>query len=241
MQLVIDVGNTRVKAAVFKDALQEEMVVIDKEQFITQVGSFVGKYPVKRAIISSVGRLSDEQRRNIQLRFPTVLLSHTTPLPFENLYKTPETLGVDRMGLMAAFAKAYPQKSGLVIDAGSCITYDYMDEKGQYHGGAISPGLRLRYEAMHSYTANLPLLERPKDYMLIGNTTETAMHSGVVNGVVLEIEGIINQHKQDCHNAVVVITGGDGEFLSKRLKNSIFADSNFLLQGLNYILTQTND
>ena len=156
-------------------------------------------------------------------------------------YKTPETLGVDRMGLMAAFAKAYPKKSGLVIDAGSCITYDYMDEKGQYHGGAISPGLRLRYEAMHNYTVNLPLLQRSPDYKLIGDTTETAMHSGVVNGVVNEIEGVIKQYEHDYKIDVVVITGGDGEFLSKRLKNGIFADSNFLLQGLNYILTHTND
>jgi len=241
MQLVIDVGNTRVKAAVFKGAIQEEMVVIDKEHFTNEIGAFVGNYTIKRAIISSVGRLSDAQRRGIQHRFPTTLLSHTTPLPFVNLYKTPETLGVDRMGLMAAFAKAYSKKSGLVIDAGSCITYDYMDEKGQYYGGAISPGIRLRYESMHNYTANLPLLERPVDYDLIGNTTETAMHSGAVNGVVNEIEGVINQYKQDYKIGVVVITGGDGEFLSKRLKNSIFADSNFLLQGLNYILTQTND
>ncbi len=241
MQLVIDVGNTRVKAAIYNEAVQEEMVVIEKQHFSSQIGTFVGNYPVTKAIISSVGRLSDTQRRTIQLRFPTTLLTHKTALPFINLYKTPETLGVDRMGLMAAFAKAYPKKSGLVIDAGSCITYDYMDEKGQYHGGAISPGLRLRYEAMHNYTANLPLLQRSPDYKLIGDTTETAMHSGVVNGVVNEIEGVIKQYEHDYKIDVVVITGGDGEFLSKRLKNGIFADSNFLLQGLNYILTHTND
>jgi type III pantothenate kinase len=241
MQLVIDVGNTRVKAAIFNSNHLEELVYIDRDDFITQIGEVAGRYPVNKAIISSVGRLSEKQRRSVQLRFPTVLLSHTTKVPFKNLYKTPETLGVDRISLMAAFAKAYPKISGLVIDAGSCITYDYIDENGHYKGGAIAPGIRLRYEAMHNYTANLPLLARIDEHDLIGNSTSSAMHSGVINGVVAEVDGIINRYKEDFNVQTVVITGGDGEFLSKRLKNSIFALSNFLLEGLNYILINSND
>lgn len=241
MQLVIDVGNTRVKAAVFNKTVLEEVVIIDKNHFKAQIEKLSRRFTVKKAIISSVGRLTDLQRRSVQGKFPTTLLSHKTAIPFKNVYKTPETLGVDRIGLMAAFAKAYPTQSGVVIDAGSCITYDYMDERGHYLGGAISPGIRLRYEAMHNYTAKLPLLETPEYHSLIGATTETAMHSGVINGVINEIDGLINQYKQDYNIQRVVITGGDAEFLSKRLKNSIFAHSNFLLEGLNYILTQTND
>lgn len=241
MQLIIDVGNTRVKAAVFQDEQFKQLEIIDQEDFISQLGMFAGQFPIKKAIISSVGRLTEAQRRSVQLRFPTVLLSHKTELPFTNLYKTPETLGVDRMGLMAAFAKAYPEKSGLVIDAGSCITYDYIDAQGNYYGGAIAPGIRLRYEAMHAYTAKLPLLQKPQEYLLVGDTTAAAMHSGVINGVLQEIDGTINQYQADYNVDVIVITGGDGEFLSKRLKNSIFAHSNFLLEGLNYILTQTDD
>jgi len=241
MQLVIDVGNTRVKAAVFKKTVLEQLVVIDKDKFSSQIGDFVENFSVKKAIISSVGRLTEAQRRSVQLRFPTTLLSHTTPVPFKNLYATPSTLGVDRIGLMAAFAKAYPNKSGLVIDAGSCITYDFINARGEYIGGAISPGIRLRYEAMHNYTAKLPLLKITDVYSLIGESTETAMHSGVINGTIQEIEGVIEQYKKEHNIDVIVITGGDGEFLSKRLKNSIFAHSNFLLEGLNYILTQIDD
>jgi len=241
MQLVIDVGNTRVKAGVYDTTVLKEMVVIDKGRFSEEINRLAGSLPIKKAIISSVGKLSDKQQRSIQLRFPTTILSYTTPVPFENLYSTPETLGVDRIGLMAAFAKAYPEQSGLVIDAGSCITYDYMNNKKQYLGGAISPGIRLRYEAMHNYTAKLPLLKIPDSFSLIGETTETAMHSGVIQGVLSEIDGVIEQYKQEYNIQVVVITGGNGEFLSKRLKNSIFAHSNFVLEGLNYILTQTND
>ena len=241
MQLIIDVGNTRVKAAIFNGHRLEQLAYIERDDFIKQIGVFSEGYPINRAIISSVARLSEKQRRSVQLRFPTVFLTHRSKVPFTNLYKTPETLGVDRIGLMAAFAKAYPGKSGLVIDAGSCITYDYLDEKGQYTGGAIAPGIRLRYEAMNSYTANLPLLTRTEEHNLIGSTTAEAMHSGVINGVVEEIDGIINRYKEDFNVQTVVITGGDGEFLSKRLKNSIFALSNFLLEGLNYILINSND
>ena len=241
MQLVIDVGNTRVKAAVFNEALLIGLVIIDKTHFDKELEALVRRFPIKKAIISSVGKLSDSQKRSVQLRFPTTVLSHTTPVPFTNTYSTPETLGVDRIGLMAAFAKAYPNKSGLVIDAGSCITYDFMNSNGEYVGGAISPGIRLRYEAMHNYTAKLPLLQIPDNYSLIGQTTETAMHSGVIQGVLSEIDGVVAQYKKTFNIQEVVITGGNGEFLSKQLKNSIFAHSNFLLEGLNYILTQTND
>lgn len=241
MQLIIDVGNTRVKAAIFHgDVLQASHHFLLKD-FIEEVGEFAGLYPVKKAIISSVGRLSEEQARSVQLRFPTIILSHTTPLPFSNDYGTPHTLGVDRIALVAAFAKAYPKKNGLIIDAGTCITYDFITAEGSYKGGAISPGLRLRYETLNNLTANLPLLEKQLPESIIGTTTNEAIHSGVVNGVLLEMDGAINHYKEHYNVEIVIITGGDAEFLAKRLKNSIFAHSKFLLEGLNYILTYQND
>ena len=241
MQLIIDVGNTRVKAAIFHgDVLQASHHFLLKD-FIEEVGEFAGLYPVKKAIISSVGRLSEEQARSVQLRFPTIILSHTTPLPFSNDYGTPHTLGVDRIALVAAFAKAYPKKNGLIIDAGTCITYDFITAEGSYKGGAISPGLRLRYETLNNLTANLPLLEKQLPQSIIGTTTNEAIHSGVVNGVLLEMDGAINHYKEHYNVEIVIITGGDAEFLAKRLKNSIFAHSKFLLEGLNYILTYQND
>ena len=241
MQLIIDVGNTRVKAAIFHgDVLQARHHFL-LEDFIGEVGEFAGLYPVKKAIISSVGRLTEEQARSVQLRFPTIILSYTTPLPFSSDYGTPHTLGVDRIALVAAFAKAYPKKNGLIIDAGTCITYDYITAEGSYKGGAISPGLRLRYETLNNLTANLPLLEKQLPQSIIGTTTNEAIHSGVVNGVLLEMDGAINHYKEHYNVEIVIITGGDAEFLAKRLKNSIFAHSKFLLEGLNYILTYQND
>ncbi len=241
MQLIIDVGNTRVKIAVFDNDHMIEKKIVSLPQFIEKLNEFVTNYPVKKAIISSVGRLSEEQARSVQLRFPTLLLSHTTSLPFVNDYTTPKTLGVDRMALVAAFAKAYSGKNGLIIDAGTCITYDFINARGHYKGGAISPGIQLRYKTLHNLTANLPLLDMEMPETLVGDSTEAAIHSGVMIGVVKEIDGIIDQYKIDYGVDTIILTGGDAEILSKRLKNSIFAHSNFLMEGLNYILRRTND
>ncbi|MEP0262476.1 type III pantothenate kinase [Dokdonia sp.] len=241
MQLIIDVGNTRVKVAVFDDDVIVAKITITLLQFVEKLGDFVADYPVKKAIISSVGRLSQEQARSVQLRFPTILLSHKTPLPFVNDYATPETLGVDRLALVAAFAKAYSGKNGLIIDAGTCITYDFINAEGHYKGGAISPGVQLRYKTLNNLTANLPLLEMKIPETIVGDSTETAIHSGVMIGIAKEIDGIIDQYKSDFGVDTIILTGGDAEILSKRLKNSIFAHSNFLMEGLNYILRRTND
>jgi type III pantothenate kinase len=123
-----------------------------------------------------------------------------------------------------------------VIDAGTCITYDMVNDFDEYLGGAISPGVQMRYNAMHDQTAKLPLLEKKELLDYIGNTTENCIHSGVVYGVCLEIDGVIDLYKGRFKNLTIILTGGDTLFLSKRLKNTIFADSKFLLKGLNYLL-----
>jgi type III pantothenate kinase len=241
MQLIIDVGNTKIKLAVFQgDVLLEKRETL-LGSFSEAVVAIVKDHSIDRAIISSVGRLSELQMRTVQNRFPTIVLNHKTPMPFRNEYKTPETLGVDRLALVAAFAKAYPKKHGLIIDAGTCITYDFINGTGVYKGGAISPGLRLRYTSLHNLTANLPQLETKVVDQWIGDTTESAMHSGVFNGAIQEIDGVIAQYKEEYSPLVVILTGGDAHILSKRLKNSIFAHSNFLLEGLNYILKLKDD
>lgn len=241
MQLIIDVGNTKIKLAIFQGDILLEKRETYLESFIEEVLGLVKNYAVEKAIISSVGRLNEQQMRAVQNRFPTVVLNHKTPLPFKNEYKTPETLGVDRLALVSAFAKAYPKQNGLIIDAGTCITYDFINVEGVYQGGAISPGLRLRYTSLHNLTANLPLLETKEVEQWIGDTTESAIHSGVYNGLIQEIDGVIAQYKDEYKPLVVILTGGDAHILSKRLKNSIFAHSNFLLEGLNYILKLTDD
>lgn len=241
MQLIIDVGNTFVKVAIFEGDTLTKKHQFPLEHFVQEIDRFTASYPVKRAIISSVGRLSEEQARTVQNRYPTVVLSSQTPLPFINEYATPHTLGVDRMALVAAFAKAYPNKNGLIIDVGTCITYDFITAKNTYKGGAISPGIRLRYASLNNLTANLPLLTKQMPEAIVGASTEEAIHAGVIYGVILEIEGTINLYKTTYTVDTVIMTGGDAEFLAKRLKNSIFAHSNFLLEGLNHILIKTND
>ena len=157
-------------------------------------------------------------------------------MPFTNNYATPETLGVDRIALITAAANQYPNKNILVIDAGTCVTYDFLNHQNSYLGGAISPGLTIRYEALHNLTAKLPLLKTEDTTFLIGNSTETSIHSGVINGLVNEIDGTIQQYQQEHTDLTVILTGGDTNFLAKRLKSSIFANSNFLLEGLNHLL-----
>jgi type III pantothenate kinase len=164
------------------------------------------------------------------------VLSPQSKIPFKNSYATPQTLGPDRMALATAAFYHNPKGNTLVIDAGTCITYDMVNDYGEYLGGAISPGLYMRYNALHEYTDKLPLLTPENILDFIGNATESSMHSGVVNGIALEIDGVIEQYRSRFRHLTVILTGGDAQFLSKRLKNTIFAHSNFLLEGLNQLL-----
>lgn len=139
---------------------------------------------------------------------------------------------------MASGAVLYfKNKNRLIIDAGTCITYDFVDNKNTYHGGAISPGLSLRYKSLNNYTAKLPLLENKEIDFLIGRSTNESIYSGVINGVVNEINGFITQYKEIDKDLTIILTGGDADFLAKSIKNTIFANSNFLLDSLNQLYT----
>ncbi|AJR02311.1 type III pantothenate kinase [Siansivirga zeaxanthinifaciens] len=237
MNLIIDVGNTVIKLAVFKnnDLLHRELVEV--LQLENRISSIKAEYPkIKRAIISSVAKLSDEDFLKIKNNFNLLVLDPTVKLPFRNLYSTPKTLGVDRLALVCAAVSEFPSKNVLVIDAGTCITFDFVNSNNEYLGGAISPGIRMRYKALHNLTANLPLLETEMPDHFIGNSTKNAINSGVVYGVLNEIDGVIKAYKEEFSDLTVILTGGDSNFLSKQLKSSIFANSNFLLKGLNFIL-----
>ena len=236
MNLVIDVGNTRVKVALFEGAKLCYDTVFLKRRIISELKKIKKEFNVDNAIISSVASLSKSSLDKIKNLFPLVQLDYKTKIPFSNEYKTPKTLGVDRIALIAAVVKDYPKKNVLVIDAGTCITYDFVNKKGVYSGGAIAPGIEMRYKALHVFTANLPLLRAEYPDSIIGNSTKNSIHSGVVNGVLSEIDGIIERYKQQNKNLTIVLTGGDTNFLSKRLKNGIFANPIFLLEGLNIIL-----
>ncbi len=157
-------------------------------------------------------------------------------MPFKNLYKSKETLGSDRIALASAVIKHYPNSNVLVIDAGTCITMDFIDKNGNYHGGSISPGIDMRYNSLSNNTSNLPELEKKYPSDIIGSSTEESIHSGIVNGVIFEIRESISEYQGNYKDIKVILTGGDSVFLSKPLKISIFANQNFLLEGLNFIL-----
>ena len=245
MLLTIDVGNTRIKTAVFEENTLIDVSVFEKNELQKNIEKTLKKYPnITNLVVASVGNVLEIEFLKWQNDLKVHFLSHKTRFPFQNLYKTPLTLGIDRMVLAAGAVLQFPTKNRLVIDAGTCITYDFIDENDNYLGGAISPGLQLRYETLHHFTAKLPLLSlndlkngvdcipEPK---LIGNSTQQSIHSGVINGLINEINGFINQYESHYLNFIIILTGGDTEFLAMRLKNTIFANSNFLLESLNQI------
>jgi len=237
MNLVIDAGNTSIKLAVFR---KKELLILtssDRAGFPKAVKDVFSKFPeISQALVASVGLLTKKELDVLAIFCKVQLLTSIVSVPYKNSYTSPQTLGVDRIALATAAFYNYPHTNTLVIDAGTCITYDIINEHGEYLGGAISPGLLMRYRALHQHTAKLPLLEPSPFVELIGNSTEKSMHSGVINGICQEIDGVISQYQLRFEHLTVILTGGDGQFLSNRLKNTIFANSNFLLEGLNYLL-----
>jgi type III pantothenate kinase len=237
MILAVDVGNTRIKAAVFEDDIIREFFVFDKKELRKKIEKILKKNKfITYLVVSSVGNIEKNMFLDFSDTIKVHFVTHEDPFPFLNKYKTPQTLGIDRMVLAAGATLKYPNQNRLVIDAGTCITYDFIDQNDNYQGGAIAPGLRLRYESLHAYTAKLPLLTLGAPEHFIGKSTSESIHSGVVNGFVYEIDGFIDEYKAQCSNFIIILTGGDAEFLAKRLKNTIFANSNFLLDSLNQTL-----
>jgi len=241
MNLVIDIGNTQIKVAVFQETILIFKDQFSSDQLISRVLSISEQYNIKEGIISHVTSLDQtlfsELRKIVQL----IELDYRTKLPFVNKYLTPKTIGVDRLALIAGAKGQFPNQNVLVIDAGSCITFDFLNKNEEYFGGDISPGIEMRYKAVNNYTANLPLLKKIEMIPELGDSTKNAIHRGVLNGIIQEIEGVITQYKSKYQKLTVVLTGGDTIFLAKNLKSSIFAIPNFLLEGLNSILIHNID
>ena len=234
MILTIDVGNTRIKGAVFEDTILLEQFVFMKTDYQINIQTILKKHQkTTHLVIASVGLLEKDSFLHYDDHLKVHFISHKDPFPFVNHYATPHTLGIDRMVLAAGATLQFPKQNRLVIDVGTCVTYDFVDQNDIYLGGAISPGLRLRYDSLHNYTAKLPLLTSEDPDYFIGKSTAESIHSGVVNGFVYEIDGFIEEYKAQYSNFIIILTGGDTDFLAKRLKNTIFANSNFLLESLN--------
>ena len=242
MLLAIDVGNSRIKVAVFEHNNPIEIFVFDSDEAVKNFKNILKKYPkTQKALLSSVGKLDDATEKLIQNSLKTEIITHQTTFPFTNNYATPATLGIDRLVLAAGAVLLYPKQNRLVIDAGTCITYDFIAANDDYLGGAISPGITIRYKSLNNFTAKLPLLEKKETKNFIGNSTENSIHSGIINGVCYEIDGFISRYSDKSQDLTIILTGGDAVFLAKRLKNTIFANSNFLLESLNLLSLYSNE
>ncbi|RXG12728.1 type III pantothenate kinase [Leeuwenhoekiella aestuarii] len=236
VNLAVDLGNTRVKYGVFEDSILKMFWAGGLEEATAKLLELERAFEIAVVAICATGNSKDFVTFVKNRGLSVEVLSAQTVLPFQNDYETPQTLGVDRIALVAGAQKKYPGSNVLVIDAGTCVTYDFKDFKNVYRGGAISPGLQMRFKAMHEFTAGLPYIEVDDEAIdVIGVNTKTALQSGAVNGLVAEIDGLIDWYKKNYSELTIILTGGDGQFLSSRLKNGIFANSNFLLEGLNYI------
>jgi len=237
MNLVIDIGNTSRKAALFK---KDKLILSEhwEEQGSSIVTTWIGNYPeLSKAIISSVrkydaGLKEELKKAGIQV----IILDDKTALPLENLYDSPETLGRDRLAAAVGANAMFPGKDLLIIDAGTAITIDFVTSGNEYLGGNISPGLSMRFRSLNDYTDNLPLVEPADVQSLLGTDTEGAIRSGVQYGIIFELDEYINQQKIRYPDLQVVLTGGDAMFFDKKLKNSIFVDLNLNLHGLHRIL-----
>ena len=235
MILTIDIGNTRIKCAVFENNNLVELFIFRDEELRKEILKILKRYPeITTLVAASVGKIEKSAFTFIENQLKVEWIDHESPFPFINEYETPSTLGIDRMILAAGAVLQFPNQNRLIIDAGTCITYDFVDQHNIYKGGAISLGLSLRYKALHHFTAKLPLIDTNYPETYIGNSTSESIHSGVVNGLLFEIDGFLNKYEADYSKFTIILTGGDTVFLAKRLKNTIFANSNFLLESLNH-------
>jgi type III pantothenate kinase len=237
LYLIVDLGNTLAKFFLYN----KDQCVIDQsvalENFHDMAESLVLSHPVIEGLIySDVSNQADDFFEKFTGRFPVIAVGSQMRLPFVNSYESPDSLGSDRIVLVAAACKSHPNTNVLIIDLGSCITYDFLDANNKYHGGAISPGFGMRYKSMHHYTGNLPLLEAKKSENPTGKNTDQAIHAGIYFGIIDEINARIEYYDRNYDSLTVILTGGDSNKLPKTLKNSIFAHSNFLAEGMFHLL-----
>lgn len=242
LHLIIDIGNSSAKVALFEGESLAEHLRVEHDELPTLLFTKAQDTRIASAIVSSVIPLNKEIKEAMEaLPFPCIQMSASLKLPFNIAYRTPDTLGPDRL---AAAAGAWFQKPGcdlLVIDVGTAITYDFVSAEGIYLGGNISPGIGMRFKALSHYTGKLPLISKEGDRVDIGDTTETAIREGVLQGVDWEIEGYIRSYTLKYPKLLVFLTGGNAFFLGNRTKSCIFADNLLVPKGLNKILTLNNE
>jgi type III pantothenate kinase len=236
MNLVVDIGNNFFKLGIFENSNLVFSFFDKNDKIDVEIEKIIRSYSkITSALISNVSSIKINDILN-KLNIKIYELDSTFIFPFKLNYKTPESLGNDRLALAAAATTLFPNSNNLVIDAGTCITIDFIDNNNHFIGGSISPGVKMRYDSLNHYTANLPLLKNENNFNYPGDSTNASIHAGIIGGVSNEINGFIKQINSRNDKVNVILTGGDAKILSKTLKITIFANQNFILEGLNSIL-----
>ncbi|KPK83651.1 MAG: hypothetical protein AMS27_12285 [Bacteroides sp. SM23_62_1] len=237
MNLIIDIGTSFTKIAVFHNQeilFKKVLPDISSEH----LSSLTHDFPhLRHAILSNVRKKVPALLKLLKKKFNYFIeLTPETPIPLKNLYQSQATLGLDRLAAAVGANNIFPGSNVLVIDTGSAITIDFVNDNNEYTGGNISPGMLMRFKALNEYTANLPLEKPQEEFNLLGSSTSHAITHGVQNGIIFELQGYIDYLTCQKKNLKIILTGGDADFFAGKLKNSIFVDSNLTLKGLNKIL-----
>lgn len=236
--ICLDFGNTRQKAALFADGVLKEIIILE-EPLALSVAQLLERYRPEHVILSSVINHPADVDSVLEAHAGYHRLSSASKLPFTIPVGKPVTMGADRLAIGAAAVYMRPRQHNLVIALGSCITYNFINKDHQFIGGSISPGMEMRFKAMHQFTAKLPLVKGEWNVPLIGYDTATNLKSGVIFGMAKEIDGMVDEYQERYSNFNVLLTGGDLGFFEPHIKNKIFADPYLIFKGL-YAISQVN-
>jgi len=241
MNLIIDIGNTRTKVGLF-DGEKLKKREIWEAWTLDTLKKFVHQHQaIQRVAVSTVTYIWEDVENYLNEHFFYINLSHQTPIPIQNDYRTPKTLGKDRLAAVIGAYALFPNKSCLVIDAGTCIKYDILLADGRYLGGNIAPGIEMRLSAMQHFTARLPKIDQKELDSSFGYNTETAIRTGGQMGAIMEIQGFIQAYRKEFGRLKVILTGGDAQYFDNNLKTKIFVNQNLVLIGLNKIINYNVD
>lgn len=233
MNLCIDIGNTNIKVGHFQD---DALVRVDRLKNERAVYKLVKATRPEHVLVSSVNKKRKKVHQFLTRYTKVYVMDHQTALPIQIDYNTPQTLGLDRLAAAVGAAHKFPNRTCLVIDIGTCITYDLIDQSGIYHGGGISPGIEMRLKSMHKYTSGLPLVGMDEKAPLVGTSTKSCLQSGAVQGALAEVEGIIYRYGQFYENLTIILCGGGAKFFESKINGHIFANPDLVLIGQNQIL-----
>ena len=233
MNFAIDLGNTSAKCGIFDgNELVEKLEGLNIDQLIDVVNSRLPANVILSSVNQDVAIIASKITEDVNC----LIMSHHVPLPIKNRYETRDTLGLDRLAAAVGANNLFPYKDNLVVDAGTCITYDLVNKKGEYEGGAISPGIHLRFRSIHEFTANLPLVEAEEKPALIGKTTKGSILSGVLHGTIAEITQMIRMYASKFADLQIIVCGGDSHWLKRNLSADVTFIPDLVLIGLNRIL-----